>query len=292
MKRFTVILSLLVLTATLTAAPGEREADRRAIRDHIDSIFRAYINKDVATIRSTHSDDWRGFRSGSRKILRGIDEYMQGITPPAPNAPPSGLKSYQMVDIDIIFHGDVAFVSYIADVQYHGPGNPQNRLTVADLYTRKDGHWIQSGSNTSLHPDSIAAFGSRPQTVPLQVRERILKVRESVWRAYFANDRAALEKLIPEETIAINMGGGPFATRRQILESSAQFAKDGGKLLRLEFPETEMQVYGNVVILYTTYLYELEVQGQRSRQEGRGTEIFVQRSGELVNSGWHLDSGR
>ena len=31
--------------------------------------------------------------------------------------------------------------------------------------------------------------------------------------------------------------------------------------------------------------------GQRSITKGRGTEIFVKRGNELVNVGWHLDSG-
>ena len=61
--------------------------------------------------------------------------------------------------------------------------------------------------------------------------------------------------------------------------------------MRLEFPRTEIQVYGQTVILYTTYLYEVEAKGRRTTKSGRGTEIFVRRGNELVNVGWHLDSG-
>jgi hypothetical protein len=63
-------------------------------------------------------------------------------------------------------------------------------------------------------------------------------------------------------------------------------------LVRLEFPKSEMQIYGNIIIVYTTYLYEVEVNGKRTRESGRGTEIFVRRGDELVNAGWHLDSGK
>jgi len=66
----------------------------------------------------------------------------------------------------------------------------------------------------------------------------------------------------------------------------------GGKLLRLEFPKTEIQVYGNTVIIYTTYLYEIEVNGQKSTSSGRATEMFVRRGDNLVNVGWHMDSGK
>lgn len=286
--------------APLLLIPGlafadAHEADRQAIREHIDSIFQAYIARDVAKIRATHSEDWRGFRSGARTIARGIEDYMRGIAPPRPGAPPSGMKSYKMVDLDIVFPAEtVGFVSYIADVFYHGEGNPQNRLTVVDLYVKRDGHWIQSGSNTSLHPDSIGRQQTRPGVLGAAAKKKLLEVRESVWRAFFANDQAALAKLIPEETITIEAGGEPgFGNRAKVLAGAADFAKGGAKLVRLEFPATEMQVYGNVVILYTTYVYELaDPAGKRTKQEGRATEIFVARGGEIVNSGWHMDSGR
>ena len=50
-------------------------------------------------------------------------------------------------------------------------------------------------------------------------------------------------------------------------------------------------MYGSTIIVYTTYLYETESGGKRSTRNGRGTEIFVVRDGELVNTGWHLDAG-
>ena len=62
--------------------------------------------------------------------------------------------------------------------------------------------------------------------------------------------------------------------------------------MQLEFPKTEIQVYGNTVIIYTTYVYETEVNGQRSTASGRATEMFVRRGDELVNVGWHMDSGK
>lgn len=281
---------MLVITAVVYGQ--DHEADRKAIREHIDTIFQAYINKDVATIRNTHSEDWRGFKAGAREIIRGIDGYMKGINPPKPGAPPYGMKSYQMVDIDIKFpSATVGFVSYIADVYYHGEGNPHNRLTVVDLYEKRDGHWIQTASNTSLHPDSIA---EQQDYRPLSENAKafVLKSREAVWRAFFTNDRKELERLVPEETITIDAGTPEFGNRAKVLAAAEEFAKSGGKLVRLEFPRTEFQTYGNVVIVYTTYLYELEDKaGKRSKSEGRATEIFVQRNGVLVNSGWHLDSG-
>jgi hypothetical protein len=51
-----------------------------------------------------------------------------------------------------------------------------------------------------------------------------------------------------------------------------------------------MQIYGNTIIIYTTYVYEIENNGKRTTSTGRGTEIFVRRGDDLVNTGWHLDS--
>jgi hypothetical protein len=53
-----------------------------------------------------------------------------------------------------------------------------------------------------------------------------------------------------------------------------------------------MQIYGNTIIIYTTYLYETEVNGTRSTTSGRATEMFVWRGDDLVNVGWHMDSGK
>ena len=64
-----------------------------------------------------------------------------------------------------------------------------------------------------------------------------------------------------------------------------------GKLLALEFPRTEIQVYGYTAVIYSDYAYELEVGGQAKRRAGRVTEVFVLRGGQWVNPGWHLDGG-
>jgi len=112
------------------------------------------------------------------------------------------------------------------------------------------------------------------------MRQRLLAAREAVWRAYFAGDRAALEKLIPEETVTIEAGDDDFwSTRQTILAGSAEFAKNGGKLVRLEFPKTEIQVYGSTAVIYSKYVYELESGGQHINRSGRVTEVFVLRKG-------------
>src|SRR5712664_43193 len=119
------------------------------------------------------------------------------------------------------------------------------------------------------------------------MKKRLLDAREAVWRAYFAGDRATLEKLIPEETVAIEAGNNTWSNRQTIFDGAVQFAKGGGKLVKLAFPKTEIQVYGYTAVVYSNYSYEIEIAGKQYPRNGRATEIFVLRKGQWVNPGWH-----
>ena len=120
-------------------------------------------------------------------------------------------------------------------------------------------------------------------------RAELLKAREAVWRAWFANDTKTLEALVPPDTIVISAGEAKWKNQSDILQSAAKFQADGGKLIRLEFPRTEVQRYGDVAITYSQYLYEIEMNGKRSVTSGRVTETFVLRNGKWTNPGWHTD---
>ncbi len=288
---------LLALAALPFAAHAQddRAADRAAIRAHIDSIFQAFIKKDAAALRATHASNWLGYLEGSTTMIRGLDGYMEwnDVDPKSPY----GMKSYKFREFDMIFKGDAAFVCFVADVESVTPNGPFHRaLRISDFYTKVNGQWIQTGSDTALHAESmqesIEAQMAAPRPVGDQMKKRLLDAREAVWRAYFAGDRATLEKLIPEETIAIDPGGDTWSNRQAILDGSAQFAKGGGKLVKLEFPKTEIQMFGFTAVVYSSYAYELETGGQKINQSGRVTEVFVLRKGQWVNPGWHMDSGK
>jgi hypothetical protein len=262
-----------------------------------------FIDGDQDKIFATHSEDWRGFLEGSHGPIKGIDDYMRanGIEWPRPaNAPkltpylPAG-TTYKMSDFDVHFYGpELGVASFFGEFQRKDGETTitLRRFRIMDVYAKRKGNWIQVASHTVIDPDWRAAQMSQPMTITPQVRQRILAAREAVWKAWFTNDRAALERLIPEETIAIDNGSEGWSDRAAVLAGAKRFADSGGKLVRLEFPKTEIQVYGNTVIIYTTYLYETEVNGNRSTASGRATEMFVRRGDELVNVGWHMDSGK
>lgn len=121
-------------------------------------------------------------------------------------------------------------------------------------------------------------------------RAGLMKAREAVWRAWFANDAKTLEAMVPPDTIVIGSGQEEWRHQADILRSAAKFQSDGGKLIRLEFPQTEIQRFGDVAIFYSKYLYETEEDGKRSVTSGRVTEIFVLRNGKWTNPGWHTDT--
>ena len=287
-----VRLASFLLTAVLLAGAGEddRAADRAAIRAHIDRIFQAFIHKDRDELRATHAANWLGYLEGSTTMIRGIDEYMKTTVYFDPKSP-YGMTGYKMREFDMIFKGDAAFVAFVADVEANTPSGPFHRtLRITDFYTRQNGEWIQNGSDTDLHPESVAARHSMLRPLDDSEKKDLLAAREAVWRAWFAGDHAALEKLLPAELLTIEPGGSAWGNRQTTLESSARFAASGGKLIRLEFPKTEIQAYGYVAIVYSDYTFEIEQGGKSSVNSGRATEVFVHHNGAWVSPSWHMDN--
>ena len=281
------IAGVLMLAALAAGAADDRAADRNAIRADIDSIYRAFIEKDRAKVRATHAENWHGFLEGSRQMIRNIDEYMNYV---GPGTGPYGMSAYKIRDFDIVFAGDAAFVTFITDIEIKAPDGMHHSVQrLADFYVKTAGKWLQTGSNTSISPEAIAEQMQQPQPISDELRKSLLNAREAVWRAFFENDRPALEKLLPEELITIEPKGNQFGNRAAVLAGAAARAQSGAKLVRLEFPKTEIQLYGNSALVYSTYLYELEKDGKRSPSSGRVTEVFVLRKGQWVNPGWHMD---
>src|SRR5947209_13407101 len=96
---------VLAVSFAAHAADPDRAADRAAIRAHIDRIFQAFIHKDRAELRATHAVNWLGYLEGSRKMIRGIDEYMNSTGYFEPGSS-YGMTGYKMREFDMIFHGD------------------------------------------------------------------------------------------------------------------------------------------------------------------------------------------
>ena len=138
----------------------------------------------------------------------------------------------------------------------------------------------------------IAILTGSLQCFPANQDDRgpLLKVREAVWRCWFANDASTLRKLVPPGTIVISAGEPQWKHQSEVLQSAFDFQAQGGRLIRLEFPRTEIQRFGDVAILYSQYIVETEMKGKRSVSAGRATEVFVLQHGQWSNPGWHTDA--
>ena len=288
----------------LTADRG-RESDAAAIKAHIEAICQAFVDGDIDAIRATHADDWRGFLEGSRTPIKDIDAYMRAngfAWPPAPNAPhrvvtPNPSRGFRVFDFDVHFYGaDFAVAGFFVDFGEKRGAEVSTgaRYRIMDVYVRRNGAWNQAASHTVIDPTWRAEQTALPATLPPPVKQQLLAAREAVWRAYFTNEQAQLDALVPADAVVLEGPlDAPFVRKAQILEEARRAAERGARLVRLEFPRTEIQVYGATAIIYTTYLFELEdAQGQRQTSTGRATEVFVRRNGAWVNPGWQMSAAR
>jgi hypothetical protein len=136
--------------------------------------------------------------------------------------------------------------------------------------------------------DESAAQGSAPTE---EIRKELLEARSTAWRAFFQKDLTVLEQILAPELIAIQEQVERWDNRASLLKMAQSMKDRGVQLTRLEFPRTEIQLFGNTAILYYTYLMEQKLGDQAAVDTGRGTEIFVRRDGKWVDVGWHLDQG-
>lgn len=125
-----------------------------------------------------------------------------------------------------------------------------------------------------------------------QVRKELLAAREAAWRSFFEDDPvAAIERIIGSEVIAIQENGERWENRERLTAMAKSMQAQKVRLLRLEFPHTEIQLFGDTAILYYTYVFATGNDRVSGTEAGRGTEVFVRRDGRWIDVGWHLDNG-
>jgi hypothetical protein len=287
------LVGVLTVSSHANAQSDNRDADAKAIRAHIESIFKAFVDKDRAKLRATHGQNWRGFTPWSARPIRGIDGYMNEATFPEGVPKNQGMVGWRISEFDIVFYGDTAVVTFTADLdQRFGQQTARQKINLLDVYHKEPDGWIQVASNTSLHPVELERIGSELRELEKDERASLLAAREQVWRAWFAGDTETLGKLLPPELITIENPAAQFGSRESTLAESRQFNRSGGKLTRLVFPRTELQAYGNTVILYTTFEMDITSQGRMETRRGSAIETFVLQDGRWLNTGWQLATGQ
>jgi hypothetical protein len=93
-------------------------------------------------------------------------------------------------------------------------------------------------------PQSIAT--AKPTPVSESVRKALLAAREAIWRGEFLENPS----LLPPETIGIVEWTEDWKHRDEIIAGAKTANANGINIKRLEFPRTEIQLYGDTAILY------------------------------------------
>jgi hypothetical protein len=137
-------------------------------------------------------------------------------------------------------------------------------------------------------------WASEPQqSISDQTRNELFEARDAAWRSFFQEDPAtAIEKTISPDVIAIQENEEKWDNRVHLIVVAKAMQSQKIKLIRLEFPRTEVQVFNDIAILYYTYIFETGIEGGVSGVDaGRGTEVLMHRDGHWLDVGWHLDNG-
>ena len=89
----------------------------------------------------------------------------------------------------------------------------------------------------------LIAFSGSTLASSAKEQADLLTVREAVWRDWFAGDTKSLAKLVPSNAIAISTGEEHWQNHADIFQGAVKFHASGGKLVRLEFPRTEVLIF-------------------------------------------------
>src|SRR5207247_9554322 len=122
---------------------------------------------------------------------------------------------------------------------------------VYSIETAFERRWVTGAAAAAMLvlSASCTPTGATPDDPRLA---RLLEDRQAIWQAWFTNDRSRLEQLLPNSVIAINNGDTTWQDRSAVIAAAEAFARRGRKLVTLNFPRTEKQVFGYVALLYWT----------------------------------------
>ena len=132
----------------------DRAKDREILRAHMRSVFQAYIDGNREILRSTRRAEMKGFTVRSRVTIRNREQYMEEFEKLLSH---QRWNTYEIVDEDMIFHGDTAVVVYIAKIAGINCENKDfdTSVRVMDVYFKESGEWTLAASSVSLHPEAI-----------------------------------------------------------------------------------------------------------------------------------------
>lgn len=142
---------------------------------------------------------------------------------------------------------------------------------------------------------SAGAINARTANAQAPADRRLLAARDTVWRAFFANDTAVLRRYLPPAAATLDGGGDPpwsaWSSRAQVMESARRSARIGIRLVSLTFSNTEIVRAGHSALLHANYEIVTDSLGHRHTTAGRATELFVLQGATWQNPYWQLEVG-
>ncbi|MFN8574105.1 MAG: nuclear transport factor 2 family protein [Gemmatimonadaceae bacterium] len=126
----------------------------------------------------------------------------------------------------------------------------------------------------ALLPLAALAAPLRAQTT----EQELIAARDTVWRAFFHHDTAALRRFLPPAAATLEGGDSSrWNTRNDIMQSSRAFVQSRSRLVDVKFDDTQITLAGHTAVLRSSYAVIVEAGGRVDTTRGRATELFVRR---------------
>lgn len=171
-KKILIMMLLSLFCGMSFPSPQKHDDDRQQIIDHIHHIFQAFIDQDSVAIRNLHTKDWVGFQNRSRKIVKGVDGYMQNVRR---SLAKSQMLEYELEDVEVQIYGDIAIVYYIGQWKSRLKQTGivlKFRVRSVDIFRKTGLTWNQAGSHLSILPSPSGGTGpDRLKCFDIQVVE-------------------------------------------------------------------------------------------------------------------------
>lgn len=129
-------------------------------------------------------------------------------------------------------------------------------------------------------------------TAPLAaqgIEQQLVAARDTVWRAFFANDTALLRRYIPPAAASAEGASQMRWSSRADMMADARASAHQRKLVDLQFADTKVTTVGAAAIVQSSYQVVTETAGRRDTSRGRATELFMRQGPRWVNPYWQLE---
>jgi hypothetical protein len=284
MKAMRVVLMTILLAGSALGAGKKSAAPAEVLPTPLtDELRESLLKAREAVWRAFFSPDARQIETALPPELIAIDEWQDkwrtrdDALADYRKLVPTGARLHRLefprTEFQVYGNTAVLYSLYLYEQEVNGRPQGATSGRATEVFVHRGGRWV----NVGWHLDSGTHLVSREG-----LRQKLLAAREAVWRAEFSGDASALQDALAPGMMSLQ--GSAWTTRDEVLA-----ARPASKLLRLEFPRTEIRIYGETAILYSSYVYEVEANGKAPGPvSGTATEIFVLRDGKWQKAGGQL----